>query len=265
MHIILGGGFLELARLPMLLTHSGRQEKVETRRRVLRYATVILFALFCISLFLPAEDLPGKFSLWLFILSSICAMVWVGLKIGRPVVYRDPPGNRVPTLGNPEELLETARRLWHSEKDAVGAEQILDEMGLLKSVILNAFALSLAEADERDLLDRSDAQSSLKLGAAIFISYPLVNVLLTVCMVMVVFEIGDASLFWSIVIAYWVVIVGVNIWTSGVYHNNTDTIWKLGNEIREDPDRGPKWARRRSKVFILANFAYAVAMGWMML
>lgn len=95
---------------------------------MLRYATVILFALFCISLFVPEENLSGKFSLWLFILSSICAMVLVGLTISRPVVYRDPPGTRVPTLVNPEELLEMARRLWYSEKDAVGAEQILDEI-----------------------------------------------------------------------------------------------------------------------------------------
>lgn len=138
-------------------------------------------------------------------------------------------------------------------------------MSIFKPVILNAFALSLAETDERVLLDRSDAQWSVKFGAAIFISYPLINFLLTICMVMVVFETGDAALFWSIVIAYWVVILGVNLWTSGVYHDNIDTIWKLGNEIREDPDRGSKWARRRGNVFILANSAYAVAMGWMML
>ena len=138
-------------------------------------------------------------------------------------------------------------------------------MGLLKPVILKAFALSLAETDERVLLDKSDAQWSVKYGAALYISYPLINVLLTVCMVMVVFETSDASLFWSIVIAYCIVIVGVNIWTSGVYHDNIDTIWKLGNEIREDPDRGPRWARRRGMVFILANTAYAAVMGWMML
>ena len=29
-------------------------------------------------------------------------------------------------MGNPEELLETARRLWYSDKDALGAQQILD-------------------------------------------------------------------------------------------------------------------------------------------
>ena len=135
----------------------------------------------------------------------------------------------------------------------------------MNSAILKAFALSHAETDERVLLDKNDAQWSLKLGAAIFVSYPLINVLITICMIMVVFEIGDASLFWSVVIAFWVVIVGVNIWTSGVYHENIDTIWKCGNEIRVDPDRGPKWARRRGNAFILANTAYAATMGWLML
>ena len=138
-------------------------------------------------------------------------------------------------------------------------------MKRLNSVILNAFALSHASTDERTLLDKGDAQWSLKLGAAIFVSYPLINALVTICMIMVVFETGDASLFWSLGIAFWAVIVGVNIWTSGVYQDNIDTIWKLGNEIREDPDRGPRWARRRSNAFVFANTAYTIVMGWIML
>lgn len=31
-------------------------------------------------------------------------------------------------MANPEELLEEARRLWYSDKDALGAQQILDDM-----------------------------------------------------------------------------------------------------------------------------------------
>ena len=31
-------------------------------------------------------------------------------------------------MGNPEELLETARRLWYSDKDAQGAQQILESI-----------------------------------------------------------------------------------------------------------------------------------------
>jgi len=31
-------------------------------------------------------------------------------------------------MGNPEELLDTARRLWYSDKDAQGAQQILDSI-----------------------------------------------------------------------------------------------------------------------------------------
>lgn len=100
----------------------------------------------------------------------------------------------------------------------------------LISVILNAFAIAHAITDERVLLDK-----------------------------------GDASIFWSVFIAYWLVIIGVNIWTSGVYHNNIDTIWKLGSELRDDPDRGPRWARRRSNAFIFANAAYTVVMIWIAL
>ena len=135
----------------------------------------------------------------------------------------------------------------------------------LTSVILNALTLAYASTDERILLDESDAQWSLKLGAAIFVSYPLINALITILMVMVVFEIGDASLYWSVCIAFWLVIVGVNVWTSGVYQDNIDTIWKLGNEIREDPNRGPRWARRRGNAIIFINTAYAAVMIWVML
>ena len=133
------------------------------------------------------------------------------------------------------------------------------------SAILKAFAIAHAITDDRVLLDRGDAQWSLKGIVAVYVSFPLINALFTIQTVMIVFETGDDSLWWSVWIALALVVVGVNIWTSGIYHANTETIWKLGNEIREDPDRGPKWARRRGNVFILANSAYAVAMGWMML
>ena len=85
----------------------------------------------------------------------------------------------------------------------------------LISVILNAFAIAHAITDERVLLDKGDAQWSLKGIVGIYVSAPLVNVLVTICVFMVVFETGDASIFWSVFIAYWLVIIGVNIWTSG--------------------------------------------------
>jgi hypothetical protein len=138
-------------------------------------------------------------------------------------------------------------------------------MKRLNSLILNAFAVAHAETDERVLLDKNDAQWSLKSTVGIFVSYPLINALMTIWMLMVVFEIGDESLFWSVFIAIGVVIVAVGIWTSGVYHDNIDTIWKYGNEIREDPDRGPGWARRRGNAYVIANTAYIVVMLWMML
>ena len=43
--------------------------------------------------------MPDRLSVWLLILSSICAMVLVGRKVSRPVVYRESPGTRVPTFG----------------------------------------------------------------------------------------------------------------------------------------------------------------------
>ena len=68
-----------------------------TKRNVLRYATFALFALFAFSLLVSKESSPETLSLWLFILASICAMLLVGLKTSRPVVYREAPGRRVPT------------------------------------------------------------------------------------------------------------------------------------------------------------------------
>ena len=130
----------------------------------------------------------------------------------------------------------------------------------LTSLILKAFAISHATTEERVLLDKGDAQWSIKLGVYIYVSYTLINALITICTVMMMFGTFDASLYWSAVIAFWVVIVGVNIWISGIYANNTDLIWKCGNEIREDPNRGPGWARRRSRVFLFANAAYAAVM-----
>ena len=133
------------------------------------------------------------------------------------------------------------------------------------SAILKAFAIAHAITDERVLLDRGDAQWSLKVIVAIYVSFPLINVLFTIQTVMIVFEIGDVSLWWSVWVALALVFIGVNIWTSGVYHANTETIWKLGNEIREDPDRGTRWARRRSNAFIYANAAYLAVLLWLVL
>ena len=137
-------------------------------------------------------------------------------------------------------------------------------MAPLTSLILKALAISHATIDERVLLDKSDAQWSIKLGACIYVSLPLINALITICTVTVMFETFDASLYWSAVIAFWVVIVGVNIWISGIYANNTDVIWKCGNEIREDPNRGTRWAHRRSRTFLSANAVYAVVLIWVM-
>ena len=65
---------------------------------MLRVAIIVLFVLFGIPLFLAEDNLPDKLSVWLLILSSICAMVLVGRKVSRPVVYRESPGMRVPTF-----------------------------------------------------------------------------------------------------------------------------------------------------------------------
>ena len=108
----------------------------------------------------------------------------------------------------------------------------------MSSVILNAFALAHAITDERVLLDKGDAQWSLKGIVGVYVSIPPANVLMTI----------------------WVMIVAVNVWVSGFYHNNLDTIWKLGRELRENPDRGPRWARRRSNAFIYGNAAYTVVL-----
>ena len=130
----------------------------------------------------------------------------------------------------------------------------------MSSVILNAFALAYAITDERVLLDKGDAQWSLKGIVGIYVSIPPASLLITICVVMAVFKAGDASLFWSVFIAYWVMIVAVNVWVIGFYHNNIDTIWQLGRELREDPDRGPRWARRRSNAFIYGNAAYLIVL-----
>jgi uncharacterized membrane protein len=150
---------------------------VEYRRRLLRCATIILFALFGISLFFPKEDLPEDLSLWLFILSSISAMVLVGLKISRPVAYRERPFRpREKVMGNPGELLETARRLWYSEKDAVGAEQILDEImtdypGSPEAKRAKAFRFMLGISAFITLAVVNDQRAALRAGS----SYQLIE------------------------------------------------------------------------------------------
>lgn len=139
-------------------------------------------------------------------------------------------------------------------------------MERLTSVILYAFSCSFAGTDERVLLDRGDAQWSLKLGAGIYVSYPLFNALVTFCAVLVMLGADANYAFWlPLMIGFWVIIVLVDVLTSKVYNDNIETIWEQGHEMRTDPNRGPKWARRRTGAFLIANSAYFLVSIWIIL
>ena len=158
---------------------------------------------------------------------------------------------------------------WSSATDpkrSVEKARILGEIMRLDSPILYAYSYAFASVAEYVLLDRREAKFRMTAIVALCVSVTLLNALTGVLVVGALIGANTDYDVWPILmIGYWVFLIGAYIVASKVYDNNIETIWERGNEMREDADRGPRWANRRSNAFLIANAAFFLAIFWILL
>ena len=157
-----------------------------------------------------------------------------------------------------------ARMTATDPKTTVNRESTLGDTVPLDSLILYMYSYEFATVAEYVLDDKSEAEHRLKATVGTSVRFVLFNALATICLVLVLLGAhAKYVVLPALIIGYWVLVFGGYIVASKVYDSNTEIIWAQGSEIREDPDRGPRWAKRRVIAFYVANAVYFLAIIWL--